>query len=220
MSNANPTKRRERLKDKTGMKFGMLTVVERLGKKNGKYWWKCKCECGQVFEAEGDSVRKGAQYACPSCTKPIRYSKVAAAKTIHGRAGTRLYTVWAAMRRRCYSKADTRYHDYGGRGITVCDRWRHSFEAFLADMGECPPGMELDRKDNDGPYSPENCRWATKKQQGRNKRNNRLVTFEGKTHPLVVWCERFGLHYYRTLQRLTRDGRTPEEAFAEHYRRR
>lgn len=93
----------------------------------------------------------------------------------HGRAGTPLYVVWREMVARCTNHDHPNFHHYGGRGIEVCPRWRDSFSAFLADMGERPDGMTIDRVDRDGPYSPENCRWTTQAEQNRNTRRNRLT---------------------------------------------
>ena len=98
------------------------------------------------------------------------------------------------MRQRCNNPSNRYYSYYGGRGIRVCDRWL-SFDNFLADMGEPQKWMSLDRKDNDGPYSPENCQWATKKQQVRNRRKTVFYTFQGMTLSLAEWADRFGLPY-------------------------
>lgn len=133
------------------------------------------------------------------------------AKT-HGRSHDPIYYIWQLMLARCYSASRSNYHRYGGRGITVCARWRRSFEAFLADMGERPPGMSLDRIDNNGNYEPGNCRWATRKQQARNTRANRLITHDGKTQTAMEWCEEYGLNFRTFTNRLDRDGRTVEEA--------
>lgn len=97
------------------------------------------------------------------------------------------------MRRRCLDTGDKNYPRYGGRGITVCERWRTSFAPFLADMGDRPAGLSLDRRDNNGPYAPDNCRWATPTEQARNRRSNRLVTRDGETKPLAAWVERIGI---------------------------
>ncbi len=102
---------------------------------------------------------------------------------------TRIYGIWGGMISRCHNPHVRCFHRYGGRGIYVCERWRTSFENFLADMGECPVGCSLDRIDNEGPYSPENCRWATALEQGRNKRNN--VKHEGRT--LSEWSRELGM---------------------------
>ncbi len=103
------------------------------------------------------------------------------------------YRVWAGVIQRCTNTKSKGYKDYGGRGITVCARWRHSFENFLADMGERPEGLTLDRRDNNGPYSPENCRWVTHFVQMGNTRRNVWVTYLGETRYLSAWARYFGV---------------------------
>jgi hypothetical protein len=120
----------------------------------------------------------------------------------HGQSKTRLYMVWAAMKRRCYNPRAAFYERYGGRGITVCDRWRESFVAFVEDMGERPPGHEIDRIDNDGNYEPGNCRWATRKEQVLNRAVVKLVTIGATTLPLRTWCDLSGVRYGKAIQRL------------------
>jgi len=112
----------------------------------------------------------------------------------HGLSYTTEYRAWQTMRLRCTNPKNSAYPNYGGRGITVCERWMNSVEAFVADMGPKPsPRHELDRINNDGPYSPENCRWVTRKKNSRNRRSNRLLTFRGETRTLAGWCELLGL---------------------------
>jgi hypothetical protein len=115
-----------------------------------------------------------------------------------------LYRCWCAMRARCYSKTNDAYPQYGGRGITVCDRWRDSFANFVSDMVERPAGMSLERKDNNGPYSPENCIWATNKQQSANTRQTKLITFNGESLPLREWARRLGIDKNSLKDRLKR----------------
>lgn len=103
--------------------------------------------------------------------------------------------------RRCFYPGTLRFERWGGRGITVCDRWKQ-FENFVADMGECPEGMSIERIDNDKGYFPENCKWATGKEQSRNTVRNRLLTVDGKTMPLVAWSERTGLSRTVITQRI------------------
>lgn len=113
-------------------------------------------------------------------------------KPKHGLSYTSEYRAWQTMRLRCTVPTNPAYKDYGGRGITVCERWINSVENFIADMGPKPSSKhELDRKDNDKGYSPDNCRWATRKVNDRNRRSNRLITYLGETHALAHWCERF-----------------------------
>jgi len=108
----------------------------------------------------------------------------------HGLSQTPEYRAWQQMVRRCTVSDHPAYPDYGGRGITVCDRWLNSVEAFVGDMGRRPsPKHELDRIDNDGPYSPDNCRWVTRKKNCRNRRSNRILTYRGESKTLAEWCE-------------------------------
>lgn len=118
------------------------------------------------------------------------------------------------MKRRCLNPNNFAYSRYGGRGITVCDRWLESFENFLVDMGEAPPGMSLDRIDNDGNYKPGNCRWATPLEQGSNKCNNHLIEFEGKTQSLSQWANEYGIQVGTLWYRL-KEGWLIEEALTK-----
>lgn len=118
----------------------------------------------------------------------------------HGMTISRSYYSWMAMKKRCYREEDISYHNYGGRGIYVCDRWKNSFENFLEDMGIRPDGRELDRIDVNGGYSKENCRWATKKENSSNKRNSFFITHESITKTLAQWAKEKNM-YPSTLQR-------------------
>lgn len=134
-------------------------------------------------------------------------------KPTHGLSYTAEYRCWQTMRLRCHEPANPAYKDYGARGITVCDRWCDSPATFLADMGLKPsPEHELDRRDNDKGYSPENCRWVTRSVNDRNRRSNRMVEYLGETHALAHWCERFNIARDTAGKRLDA-GWTPEEAF-------
>lgn len=124
----------------------------------------------------------------------------------HGMTHTKEYAVWGNMLYRCRTSSAPQYADYGGRGIEVCERWNH-FEAFFADMGECPRGMSLERIDVNGPYAPKNCRWATSKEQARNRRNSRMMSIGGETKPLIAWAEEFGAHWPTVAKRWTRGWR-------------
>lgn len=119
----------------------------------------------------------------------------------HGMSRTRIYNVWCHMHSRCSNLKDANYADYGGRGIKVCRRWKR-FENFFADMGSIPPGKLLDRKNNDGPYSPGNCRWATTFEQARNTRRNRLISFRGERLTLGEWATRVGLRRETIAKRI------------------
>lgn len=134
-----------------------------------------------------------------------------------GRRG-HTYTVWQTMRHRCQNPKAPHYARYGGRGITVCPRWE-TFEGFLADMGERPVGMQLDRIDNDAGYSLENCQWASAKANARNRSNNRLLTLNGETLPIAAWVDRTGFSL-ATLQGRVRMGWSDERVLTEPARAR
>lgn len=130
-------------------------------------------------------------------------------RTKHGMYRTKVYKTWQQMRQRCENPKDTSYHRYGGRGIKVCDRWQE-FENFLLDMDEPPVGASIDRIDNDGDYTPENCRWATVQEQQNNIRTNRLFTHEGKTQTLAQWSRELGIPYHVLKYRLDHGWQPPK----------
>lgn len=178
--------------DISGQKFGRLTAV----RYNGKSKWFCICECGGSAIALAQNLKKGNSTSCGCKRRENQFR--------HGQSNSPLYRVWIAMRRRCNNPSDPAYANYGGRGITVCDRWQSSFAAFFADVGERPKGYELDRIDNDGPYAPENVRWVTSKTNKHNKRTNRKITWRGVTLPVTVWAEKLGMHPRTLFNRLGR----------------
>lgn len=196
-------------KDLVGQRFGRL-VVRKQGPHEGRsVAWECVCDCGGVSVVTTGRLRSGNTKSC-GCGKYVGFEPYH--KITHGQASaqngkpTRIYQIYKSMVRRCTRSADPAYYKYGGRGITVCARWRHSFENFYADMGERPEGKSLDRIDNDGPYSPENCRWATPLEQGANTRQNRWITAGGMTKHLTGWARHFGVCPSTMWKQLKRQG--------------
>lgn len=175
--------------DLTGQRFGRWTVIA----PHKPPLWECECDCGTKRLVQAPSLKIGSSKSC-GCYKDERV------KT-HGKSGTPIYEVWRTMLKRCNSPTSRQYHNYGARGIRVCERW-HTFENFYADMGDAPEGKSLDRIDNDGNYEPSNCRWTTQKQQIRNKRNTSRVMYRGKTVPLAELCEKRGLPLKRVRNRI------------------
>ena len=174
-----------------------------------KLTWLCVCDCGVKKHIPGTDLRTGNTSSCGCLRKDL-----GPGNKKHGRSRTKgSYSVWCNMRARCNNESDDSYHRYGGRGIYICERWRE-FENFLADMGERPKGMQLERVDNDGPYAPENCVWATAAQQSRNRRSNINVTIEGETLCLLDWCGRLGMDYFAVRKRIKDLGWTPEKALS------
>lgn len=191
-----------------GLSFGRWTVLAESERRvTGKRQWLCRCDCGTERHITGSNLRNGISRSC-GCYKRER---IHLAKYRHGRGSSdRTYSAWSSMRNRCTNSRCARYARYGGRGICVCARWQ-SFETFLADMGDCPPGMSIERIDNDGNYEPSNCRWATAMEQSLNKSTTRYVVAFGHRQPLKAWTDQYGLPFLLVWKRLSR-GWLPERA--------
>lgn len=198
---------------KVGDEFGRLKV-EAFVEKNGhrKRVWRCRCRCGTVLDVVGSSLPNSNTNSC-GCH---HLDKI----TTHGKSKRcKEYRVWCGMIQRCTNTNNPDWDHYGGRGITVCDEWM-VFENFYRDMGDCPPwAMSIDRRDNNAGYSPNNCRWATRAEQDRNKRTNRLLTFNGETRCLTEWAEIVGMDP-STLSSRIRGGMDVESALTTPVRRR
>lgn len=190
-----------------GMQFGRLTAIriaQALPRK-----WLCKCECGKEVAVVSGALHEGNTRSC-GC---LKLDILNARTRTHGLSTTPLYGVWNGMMGRCYRPRTNGYHNYGGRGISVCPEW-HDPARFAADMGLRPPGGTLERRDNDKGYSPENCCWRSIKEQLRHTSQNVMVTFGGKTQCAAAWSEELGLAPGAILGRLKR-GWTAERAITQ-----
>ena len=192
-----------------GQTFNRLTVVERAGSnKNGSALWLCRCSCGGATTLRTADLTKGHTKSCGCLAKETSRAlclKRNPTRVSHGMTGTSEYQIWKNILARCRNANAPNHHNYGGRGITVCDRWLESFENFYADMGDRPSKQHtLDRIDNDGPYSPENCRWATWDVQYRNRRQTVSITYDGETKCRKDWCQEYGVDESTFAQRLSR----------------
>ena len=193
--------------DLSGKVFGGLTVIRPIGRQHTKTVYECVCNyCGSILKVTSCNIQRNMACGCQK-----------GGVVTHGQAGSKgrqtiEYKTWARIKRRCFNKNDKSYPEYGAKGITMCARWQ-KFENFIADMGVRPDDKEsIDRKDNSKGYVPGNCRWADRKQQNRNKRNNNFITYHGETHCVGEWAEILGMSAKLITARLFR-GVTVDRAF-------
>lgn len=202
-----------KLIDRTGQRYGRLVVIERApdqvfssGRKVVR--WKCKCDCGNIVEVATTSLGSGLTQSC-GCWNNEQRKKSETKKIIHGDCNKdkeyhNLYERWITIKKRCYQKSKDNYKNYGGRGITVCDKWLHNYTAFKewALANNYSPELTIDRIDNNKNYSPDNCRWVDNKTQQNNKRSNTFITYNGKTKTLQQWADETGINNSTISSRL------------------
>ncbi len=193
-----------RFVDLTERKFGRLVVIKRV--KNNQWehpCWLCKCDCGNIKIISSCNLSNDKTKSC-GCSR-IKHG--------HTRKGqkTKTYQSWHDMIQRCTNHNDKKYNDYGNRGITICQRWM-KFENFLKDMSDAPRGHQIDRIDNNKGYNKSNCHWVTSKQNNRNKRDNHLITYGGKTQCISAWSEELGIRIGTLYTRINRNGWSIEKA--------
>jgi len=193
--------------DRVGQRFGKLLVI-RFARTLPKWikLWECQCDCGNTLIVRANNLVNGTTKSCGCLKMAVLLER----STKHGLSGghgnyTRLYSLWLDMRDRCFRKTNKSYSYYGGRGITVCKKWDDyaSFHSWAMANGY-KNDLTIERIDTNGNYEPNNCKWATRKEQGRNKRNNRIITINGETKTLIEWTEIFGIPYGVVRQRIHR----------------
>lgn len=197
-------------RDLSGLQIGEWKIIERdrdypgLGIK-----WICECSCGKIKSVKGCSLLKGESSSCCRKLFPPKYGSVVRFDPE--------YVNWCQMKQRCFDTKSPNYKNYGAKGITVCPQWINDYAQFLTDVGRRPtPKHSLDRWPNQkGNYEPSNCRWATSQEQNRNRNNNRLITFAGKTLPLAEWGDRQGISARTIATRLDQLGWSLDRAMTE-----
>jgi hypothetical protein len=176
----------------TGLRSGRLLVLGQAGhSRGGRLLWECLCDCGSRVDVVGYSLTSGRTKTCGCVGSRFR----------HGLSNTRTHMIWAKMKYRCSNPRSDSFYLYGARGIRVCKRWA-VFENFIADMGSAPKGLTLDRINNNGPYSPANCRWATRREQSGNTRRNKIITCGGVSMILADWARVYRMSPYVINSRL------------------
>lgn len=196
----------------TGQKFGRLKVLHECGKDNrGERLWYCKCDCGKEIIVLSSNLRSNHTTSC-GC---YRAENVKTVNKTHGFSNTKIYHVWQSIKRRCALKSCKDYPNYGGRGITICSDWTNNFLSFYnwAIANGYAENLTIDRIDTNGNYEPNNCRWVTLQTQANNKRNNRMLTFNGETHTMKEWSKITGINY-NTLNSRVRRGLADEYVLA------
>lgn len=194
--------------DLKGKRFGRLVALEEVGRSSeGQVLWKCQCDCGNTSLVRATALRSGHIRSCGCASQE--------AVTKHGMSKTRLHRIWCLITDRCENPHNGSWDNYGGRGIKVCSEWRNSFEAFrdwsLANGYQ--DDLSIDRINNDGDYEPNNCRWATVKEQSRNRRSNVILTYNGESHCMVEWAEILKVPRQRLANRYRRGWSTQEILF-------
>lgn len=189
--------------DITNQRFSRLTAIRQADRLRPKVTrWHCKCDCGNLVIVDTRHLRHGKTKSC-GC---LKMESIKLVNRSHGLTESKEYKIWCGMKRRCYNRNERSYKTYGARGISVCDEWLHSFENFLSDMGTCPDGHSIERKDVNANYNKENCIWIPLPDQASNRTNNVQITFNNQTKTISDWARSVGL-MPSTLQARLKSGR-------------
>lgn len=181
------------IKDRTGLRFGRLLVIKPEGKIGANVAWLCQCDCGNIKLVSAKRFGDGKTKSCGCLAKESARHLLIKLNYKHGKGKSKIYKIWCSMIQRCENKNDKAFVRYGERGIIVCDRWKN-FENFYQDMGDSPSiKHSIDRIDNNGNYSPENCKWSTRDDQMRNTSRNIYIEYNGEKLCAKDWANRLGL---------------------------
>lgn len=203
-----------KVKDIKGQKFGRLLVIDRdVSKEYPRPYWNCICECRSTPSIRGSRLISGNTRSCGCLQKEEQSARVLTHGHSLGSIRSPTYKTYQSMKTRCLNPKNEAFHNYGGRGILIDESWIKDFSKFLEDMGERPRGTTLDRIDNNGPYTKDNCKWSTYKEQGNNTRVNRLIEYLGETKNLTQWATQFGISVDVLWRRLNVGKWSIEKAF-------
>lgn len=202
-------------KDITGIRFGKLVAIGPSDKSVDRHIiWECACDCGTICFVSGTSLRRGLTISCGCYMSEVVSKNNTEYKTTHNLSRSRPYNTWKQLFQRCYNKKHKSFKDYGGRGISVCERW-NDFSLFWEDMKEnYSDTLTIDRIDNNGNYCKENCRWTTQTEQSKNKRDNVYIEINGETKILNDWIKYYNINmstYYKRIK----SGMSPQEALTK-----
>lgn len=178
--------------DLTGKRFSRLLVISATEERylDRQIMWKCLCDCGNEILTVSSWLKDGTVQSCGCLNRELTAKR----NFKHGMTKTDTYRVWRKLFERCYNPKDKAYAYYGGRGISICERW-YEFINFLSDMGLRPKRMQIDRINNNGNYEPSNCRWATSRQNNNNRRDNLKIEYQGESHTIREWSDKTGIKY-------------------------
>ncbi len=193
-----------------GRRFGYLSVVRFSHSHNGHTYWFCICDCGKDIVVRGSHLKSGHSVSC-GCKR---------GNISHQESKTRLYHIWNGMRERCSNSKNPQYDSYGARGIRVCSDWLSyvNFRDWSLANGYAE-NLSIDRIDNNGGYSPENCRWATAREQANNTRKTRFITYNGETHSISEWARKLGIKQSTLSMRINKYGWNAEDAFGKEVKK-
>ena len=204
---------KERHTDMSGMKFGRLTIIKEVERRNGRIAWECKCDCGNTIVITSENLKYGHTQSC-GCYQRERAKE---AHTKHGDTKSRLFMILQDMKARCYNPKNNRYYRYGARGICICEKWLDkengyiNFKKWAIENGYAD-NLTIDRIDVNGNYEPENCKWSTNKEQSNNRSTNRYIEYNGQKKTMSEWSDITGIAYH-TIQNRLNAKKTLNEVF-------